>query len=381
MHCEWQIHRYTAHVPYYTCPRIVTSSWYDPATTAAATFTEHSNRIHDNALRECDNRLLASRHPLSTTYTTHSIHSTHTTQHISTTPPTSSSPAHTYHSLLSSSLLSLPHVMGFGLTAVCTVAAFSSRITFYNNAVFIPFWTGIVNGGNCSVALDTFTGDANDLIEVFNITTAGQMQAEPLSCNISANLGCTTNYFSFSGLPYEQTTFDFYALSPSGGLSNAVNWTYYILPPVPSQPVPANLVNGGSQVVYTTSQYSSEYGAPLIGCVIAAGGPYQWTPPAGTFPATLSSTPSQNSLPNNTAVAYAPAQNTNITVSTSSLGLAVGSNNDFWVQCYNANGPSRASVRFNQTTGKNAAAAGAYGSAIAAAMIAAVTWGVVGLMW
>lgn len=280
--------------------------------------------------------------------------------------------------------------MGFGITAVCTVAAYSSRLTMYDSTVLIPFWTGIVNGGNCSVTLDTFTGDAGSLIEVFNITTPGQMQVENIHCNISSSLGCNTNYFTFNGLPYEQITFDFYALNASG-LYNAVNWTYFILPPVPSQPPPA-VVNSGTQVIYTTSQYSSEYGAALIGCVVAAG-PYQWSPPAGTFPATLSSTPSQNSLPNTSATAYAPAQNSNITVNLADMNLAPNTVYDFWVVCYNSNGASPASVRFNQTSSSSLptptptptpaknSAAGVYVSAFVSAMMAGVTWCLVAAVW
>ena len=270
--------------------------------------------------------------------------------------------------------------MGFGITAVCTVAAYGSRITFYDSPVLIPFWTGIVNGGNCSITLDTFTGDAGSLIEVFNITTPGQMTLENVACNISTSLGCNTNYLTYTGLPYESQTWDFYTLNASG-LYNAVNWTYYILPPVPSQPLPA-VVNNGKQVTYTTSQYSSEYGAALIGCVTAAG-PFQWSPPAGTFPATLSSTPSQNTLPANSVATYTSSQNTSVTVNIASMNLSTNTVYDFWVICYNSNGASPNSVVFNQTTASsfNSAAKGAYVSAVVSALIAAVTWGMVAAVY
>ena len=276
--------------------------------------------------------------------------------------------------------------MGFGITAVCTVAAYGSRYTNYDDPVLIPYWTGFVQGGNCSLVLDQFTGDAGDTIEFFNVTNTGNLVIEPITCVINSTLGCQTNYFTFDGTPYEQNNFDLLA-GNSSGLYQAVNWTYYILPPVPSIPLPPRLVNGNRQLQITTSQWSSEYnGATLIGCLTAAGVPNTagsgltagyttWTPPAGTFPATLSSTQSANTLANNTIPFYTGSQNTNYTINLSQLGnVNVSSVYDIWLVCYNQNGPSLQSVAYNVTTGTSLnSAASAKGSALVAAVVALAT--------
>ena len=236
--------------------------------------------------------------------------------------------------------------MGYTITAVCTVAAYTYTYTQYGFSLGNIGTTGIVNGGNCSLTLDMFTGDAGDLIDVYNVTSAGQMQLEDIHCNISSALGCDTNYEVYSGLPYQEISFEFIAINDTGSYY-AKNWSYFILPPVPSQPAQPTMLPGATQVQFTTSLYSTEYGAALIGCVVAAG-PTVWSPT--NIPATLSSDPSQNSLPYTSSAVYAPTQNTNVTVDLSSMNLSPGTVYDFWALCYNSNGQSAHSILFNQTT-------------------------------
>ena len=268
--------------------------------------------------------------------------------------------------------------MGFGITAVCTMQAYSYRLTFYDAPTVIPYWTTFVQGANCSLALDTFTGDALDQIEFFNVTNPGQKDFEPISCNISTALACTTNYFTFNGYPYEQQLWDLVARNSSGQYQ-AVNWTYFIMAPVPSQPLAPTVINSGTQLQYTTSMYSSEYGAPLIGCLTAAGQPTGtgfggapiWTPPANYFPSTLSS----NNVPANSTASFASAQNANITVNLADMNLKPNTTYDFWVMCYNSNGRSANSVQFAQTTNSSLpqpknSAAGMHGSVLASGVMA-----------
>ena len=236
--------------------------------------------------------------------------------------------------------------MGFGITAVCTAVGYTYLYTEYGFGVGDFTYTGIVNGGNCSLTLDMFTGDAGSLIDVYNVTNAGQKQLEDIHCNISTALGCNTNYEVYSGLPFQSLTFEFISLNASGEYY-ATNWTYFILPPVPSQPPPPTILPGATQVQFTTSLYSTEYGATLIGCLVAAG-PTVWSPT--NIPTTLSSTPSQNSLPYTSYAIYSPTQNTNVTVDLSSMNLSPSTTYDFWALCYNSNGQSAHSILFNQTT-------------------------------
>ena len=210
----------------------------------------------------------------------------------------------------------------------------------------IPFWTTFVQGANCSLALDQ--------IEFFNVTNPGQRDFEPISCNISTALSCSTNYFTFNGYPYEQQQWDLVARNSSGEYQT-VNWTYFITAPVPSQPMPPTVINSGTQLLYTTSMYSSEYGAPLIGCLAAAGqltgtgwlGAPIWSPPATYFPSTLSSS---SSVPSNSTASFTSAQNPNVTVNLADMRLQPNTTYDFWVMCYNSNGRSVNSVQFAQTT-------------------------------
>ena len=131
----------------------------------------------------------------------------------------------------------------------------------------------------------------------------------------------------------------------------ADNFTYYLAPPVPSQPLESNLTVDAASITWQTSPYSSEYGAPLIGCVVAAG-PTVWLPSVAlpTLPTTLSSTASQNCLPYTSTAVYTTQQNTTMTTSLASMNLQPKTVYDFWVMCYNSNGMSAYSILFNSTT-------------------------------
>jgi len=236
--------------------------------------------------------------------------------------------------------------MGYGITAVCTVAAYTYTYTEYGYSLGNFGFAGIVSGGNCSFTLDTFTGDAGSLVEIFNVTSAGQMTMEDIHCNISTSLGCNTNYAIFTGLPYQEIFFEFETLNASGTFF-AKNFSYFMLPPVPSQPPAPILINGSTQVIITTSLYSVEYGSALTGCLVAAG-PNVWFP--SNIPTTLSSTASQNSLPYTSYAIYQPAQNTNYTVNLADMNLSPNTTYDIWAMCYNGNGQGPHSILFNQTT-------------------------------
>ena len=352
--------------------------------------TEHTLSDIDNAYRPCTTaptlhvpNVLHTLPTLTHTTTTdvhHSSasvnghtpsHSTTSTQHTSfdthplfaffliqqrpsaPTSTTASSPTFSFQSSLSPTFEPRPSpypstrvAMGFGITAVCTAVGYTYIYTEYGFGLGDFAFTGIVNGGNCSLTLDTFTGDAGDIIDIYNVTSAGQMQLEDIHCNISSALGCNTNYEVYSGLPYQQINLEFTTLNVTGEYY-AKNWTYFILPPVPSQPAEPVMLPGGTQVQFTTSQFSTEYGAALIGCLVAAG-PTVWFPT--NIPATLSSTPSQNNLPYTSSAVYAPTQFTNITVDLTSMNLSPSTVYDFWALCYNSNGQSAHSILFNQTT-------------------------------
>ena len=238
--------------------------------------------------------------------------------------------------------------MGYVITAVCTVPAFTYLYTEYGFGLGNFGFTGIVNGGNCSFTLSSFYNDAGSLVDIYNVTSAGQMTLEDIHCNISTSQGCSTSYSTFTGLPYQYITFEFDTIN-STGTYDAKNWSYFLLPPVPSQPPQPTLLNAGTQVQFTTSMYSIEYGAPLIGCVVAAG-PNVWFPAANAFPATLSSNPSANSLPYQSYAVYSPPQNTNVTVNLTAMNLSPSVAYDFWALCYNSNGQSPHSILFNSTS-------------------------------
>ena len=253
-----------------------------------------------------------------------------------------------YSLCLTSTTFSLSSAMGASATVVCAIAAYSYTYTEYGAGLGDFPFAGIVQGGNCSFLLTNFKDDVGDLITLYNITSIGQFQKEDISCAIDAKDGCSTNYAVFDGYPFQSETLEFVATDPStGATSNPYNLTYFTLPPVPSQPTAPQLLPSLTEVQYQTSLYSSEYGQPLIGCVVAAGVPTYF---GAGIPATLSATPAQNSLPYTSSATYAPAQNATVTVSLASMNLAPKTAYDFWVVCYNANGQSAHSANFSITT-------------------------------
>ena len=234
--------------------------------------------------------------------------------------------------------------MGNVITAVCTVAAMSGQMTQYAGDIGSFPYTYIVNGANCSWSVNF--DDPGAQLEVFN-TTNNQRALEQFGCTLTTT-GCTSNYRIFSGVPYTYYSQDFEYLNTSTGqLSDVQNFTYVLMPPVPEQPAPVYLVNNSNSVFVTTSQYSSEFGSALTGCVLSAGpSPYS----GSDLPATLSSTASQNKLPWLSYAMYSPPQNSSYTIYLNQLNVNPNTTIDVYFVCYNGNGQSWAAVQYNQRT-------------------------------
>ena len=146
----------------------------------------------------------------------------------------------------------MPSALGYSVTAVCTVAAYS-----YSYDTYVPHVdyegthhseTAIVasvDGANCSLRFHTNIYDPNggEAVPVYNITGLSQDMInnyfagetlEPYICNIDSSGTCSTQYVTFSGGLFQEMELDWQVPNI---LTEYDPWWYVVLPPVPSQPV------------------------------------------------------------------------------------------------------------------------------------------------
>ena len=248
-------------------------------------------------------------------------------------------------------LRTTPSLVKMGVVVtVCTVAALTGQQMEYH-APYDPVsnvtltYTYIVNGATC--AYNVNFNDPGAVLELFNTSASGTRVLESLNCSLTAT-GCTTQYQQITGTPFQYYTQDFEEFNvTTGQLTDVQNYTYVLMPPVPVQPAPISLTNGSSSVTVTTSQFSTEFGSAITGCVVSAGN----TPYTGSdLPATLSSSPSGNSLPFTSYAFYTPPQNTTYQIYLNQLNVNPNTTVDVYFVCYNANGKSWAAVTYQQLT-------------------------------
>ena len=245
---------------------------------------------------------------------------------------------------------------GFATVAVCTAVGYSSSYhiydTFISPTAYFSY-TGLVQGGNCSFKISGDTGGNNTLVEVFNITNPGQFNLEPFNCNLTTLTSCQTGYFLVTDQAYQQITEEFENFLPgiSSGLQGLVsesNFTYFVLPPVPSQPASMVLDPTNTSVLATASQYSVEYGAPLIGCVLSAQTGFS-NYEGQDLPAFLNADGS-SVLPYTSFAVYGVPQSQSLTFNLTALHLRPNTAYDYAFVCYNANGRSPQGSLFQAVT-------------------------------
>jgi len=243
--------------------------------------------------------------------------------------------------------------MGNLVFPICTIGVFTGSAVLYGRQSS-PSYTYVVNGGNCSIEVSFNSEVDGDVLETFNNTNYQNNLLSDFRCNLDySGLGvCTTEYeifnfnpFSFQNISFEQVNLTSLAVAP-----DFVNFTFWALPPTPSQPTLIQLTNNSNSLQVTASMYSAIYGSNLIGCVASAGqSPYS----GGDLPTTLSSNPSNNVLPTISYAWYASAgltENATSTIYLGDMNVPPNSQMDFYFVCYNGNGKSLPVVNFTQTT-------------------------------
>jgi len=250
----------------------------------------------------------------------------------------------------------------FATVVVCTAAGYASSYTRYFGAN--PYnitlnanetYTAVVTGGNCSFKI---SGDQatvnNSYVDTFNVTGLGQFNLEPFGCNLTTIQACQTGYFQVTDAPYQFITQEYENFLPgiSSQLQNLQyeqNFTYVVLPPVPSQPPMFffDSYTSATTVTAFASSYSSQYGSNLIGCVLSAGaGGSNY---AGTnLPSQLTS--GNAGLPSTASAQYGVSQGQALTFLLGNLNLKSSTLYDFVFACYNGNGMSPATQYFQVPT-------------------------------
>ena len=240
-----------------------------------------------------------------------------------------------------------------------------SRISLSCSAVPLP----VVNGGNF-----TYTGilqnavfgfafmgavQDGDADQIYNITS-GQSGNALATCNTTATTSsCSTPVtYVMTGNPYELETFQSRERNYTNGQADS-NYTYSIivLPPVPAQPTMFVQYSGSNNVstgsfVATVSQYSTEYGSALTGCLLHYGPtPYQ----PSNVPTLLNNT---SQLPANAVTYMSVGQNSTQVITPAKLSNPPAANvgYDYHFSCYNGNGQSPEVILYNVSVAKNSAA-------------------------
>ena len=234
-------------------------------------------------------------------------------------------------------------------------------------------YTGILQGAMFGFLFQAAVQDG-DVDQIYNITS-GQSGNAIANCTTTATTNtCETPLtFTLTGNYYELETF---ASSERNYTNNqqdsGYNYSIIVLPPVPAQPTMfiqysgANNVSTGSFVAIT-SQYSSEYGSGMTGCLLHYGAtPYQPT----NVPTTLSSS---STLPNNSVSYLNVQQGATQIITPASLPNPPATQvpYDYHWSCYNGNGQSPEVILYAVTTSpsKNSAAAH-YSASILPALVA-----------
>ena len=223
--------------------------------------------------------------------------------------------------------------MGATATIVTALAWYTVQYVQYNPDSTTLTQTAYVLGGQFGFSITA--GVSGDTAILFNSTYGNTGRVGLTNCTLVNGACVTPKTLIMGGSPYSYEVFYILEDQSSGSVDANISLSVFVLPPVPSQvPFPSYTLGAAPALTWVASNYSQEYGNPLIGCVLAWGvHPYLAT----DMPASLTG---GQSLPSNMQGTFGVAQTAVTSYPLSALSLTAGSVYDFHYRCYNAMGPS-----------------------------------------